>query len=107
MKRYFQYIVSAVAIMLPMVACESEPVEVLQPEADYAFVELSSPTTAVEVAGGTKTIYVASNRTELNVEKSCWWGNGNTFSGDFLSSGGFNPVLREANSSAVFLLECE
>lgn len=46
--------------------------------------------------------------TELNVKnKSCWWGNGGTFSGDFLSSGGFNPVLREANSSAVFLLECE
>lgn len=45
--------------------------------------------------------------TELNVEKSCWWGNGGTFSGDFLSTGGFNPIFREANSSAIFLLEAE
>ena len=45
--------------------------------------------------------------TELNVNKSCWWGNGGTFSGSFLSAGGFNPVFREANTSAIFLLECE
>ena len=45
--------------------------------------------------------------TELNVDKSCWWGNGGTFSGDFLSTGGFNPIFREANSSAIFLLEAE
>lgn len=45
--------------------------------------------------------------TELNVDKSCWWGNGGTFTGSFLSSGGFNPIFREANTSAVFLLECE
>lgn len=44
---------------------------------------------------------------ELNVDKSCWWGNGRTFSGSFLSAGGFNPVFREANTSAIFLLECE
>ena len=73
MKRYFQHIISAVVIMLPMVACESEPVEVLQPEADYAFVELSSPTTAIGVEGGEKTIYIASNRTEFGVEKSADW----------------------------------
>ena len=47
------------------------------------------------------------NVTELNVDKSCWWGNGGTFSGSFLSAGGFNPVFREANTSAIFLLECE
>ena len=45
--------------------------------------------------------------TELNVDQSCWWGNGGTFSGDFLSTGGFNPIFREANSSAIFLLEAE
>lgn len=45
--------------------------------------------------------------TELNVEKSCWWGNGGTYSGAFLANGGFNPTFREANTSAVFLLECE
>lgn len=45
--------------------------------------------------------------TELNVDKSCWWGNGGTFTGSFLSSGGFNPIFREANTSAVFILECE
>ena len=45
--------------------------------------------------------------TELNVDRSCWWGNGGTFTGSFLSSGGFNPIFREANTSAVFILECE
>ena len=45
--------------------------------------------------------------TELNVERSCWWGSGKSFSGAFLSEGGFNPLLRRANASAVFLLEAE
>lgn len=43
--------------------------------------------------------------TELNVDKSCWWGNGKSFGGDFLASGGFNPNLRKPHDSAVFLLE--
>ncbi|MBO4475898.1 MAG: alpha-galactosidase [Bacteroidales bacterium] len=43
--------------------------------------------------------------TEQNVDGSCWWGDGRTFSGSFLSGGGFNPVFREADTSAVFLLE--
>ena len=43
--------------------------------------------------------------TELNVDKSCWWGNGQTFTGDFLATGGFNPRLRKPHDSAVFLLE--
>ena len=43
--------------------------------------------------------------TELNVDKSCWWGNGQTFTGLFLAGGGFNPLFRKANASAVFLLE--
>ncbi len=42
---------------------------------------------------------------EQNVDKSCWWGNGRTFSGDFLAGGGFNPTLRHIYSSAVFVLE--
>ena len=42
---------------------------------------------------------------EQNVDKSCWWGNGKTFSGDFLAGGGFNPTLRHIYSSAVFVLE--
>ena len=44
--------------------------------------------------------------TEQNVDSSCWWGNGKSFSGDFLMSGSaFNPVLHQTNSSAIFLLE--
>ncbi len=45
--------------------------------------------------------------TELNVDKSCWWGNGKTFTGDFLAEGGFNPRFREANTSAVFMIEAQ
>ena len=44
---------------------------------------------------------------ELNVDKSCWWGDGGVFGGDFLRSGGFNPVLESSCSSAVFYLEAE
>lgn len=44
---------------------------------------------------------------ELNVDKSCWWGNGKTFTGDFLMNGGFNPYLYKTYSSAIFYLEAE
>ena len=45
--------------------------------------------------------------TEQNVDKSCWWGNGQAFAGDFLASGGFNPRINHPLSSAVFLLEAK
>ena len=45
--------------------------------------------------------------TEQNVDKSCWWGNGGSFTGAFLSSGAFNPSLPRLYSSAVFVLEAE
>ena len=45
--------------------------------------------------------------TEKNVARSCWWGNGQSFTGEFLASGAFNPVLSQLYSSAVFVLEAE
>jgi alpha-galactosidase len=45
--------------------------------------------------------------TELNVDRSCWWGSGRTHAGDFLMNGGFNPVLLKTFDSAVFYLEAE
>lgn len=42
---------------------------------------------------------------EQNTDKSCWWGNGGTYEGKFLLEGGFNPIFKKANTSAVFLLE--
>ena len=45
--------------------------------------------------------------TEQNVDKSCWWGNGQSFTGAFLQSGAFNPSLPRLYSSAVFVLEAE
>ena len=44
---------------------------------------------------------------ELNVDRSCWWGDGDTFSGAFLQSGAFNPDLPQKYSSAVFYLEAD
>ena len=44
---------------------------------------------------------------EQNVDRSCWWGNGGSFTGSFLSNGGFNPALPQIYSSAVFVLEAE
>ena len=43
--------------------------------------------------------------TEQNVDSSCWWGDGGTYSGEFLQAGGFNPRLFKPLTSAVFLLE--
>ncbi len=42
---------------------------------------------------------------EQNVDKSCWWGDGRSFTGEFLSSGAFKPSLKTLYSSAVFVLE--
>ncbi len=42
---------------------------------------------------------------ELGVDRSCWWGDGKTFQGDFLQGGGFNPRVRTQFASAVFYLE--
>ena len=44
---------------------------------------------------------------ELNVNRSCWWGDGDVFSGEFLQSGAFNPDLPQKYSSAVFYLEAK
>jgi len=45
--------------------------------------------------------------TELNVNRSCWWGSGQTHAGDFLMNGGFNPSLLKTFDSAVFYLESD
>ena len=44
---------------------------------------------------------------EQNVDASCWWGDGQVFSGEFLAAGGFNPRLNRPLTSAVFYLEAE
>ena len=45
--------------------------------------------------------------TELNVDKSSFWGSGRTFSGDFLVNFGINPKLVKIYDSAVFYIEEE
>jgi len=44
---------------------------------------------------------------EQNTSQSCWWGNAQTFDADFLMNGGFNPLLPQQYSSAIFLLEAQ
>ena len=44
---------------------------------------------------------------EQNVDSSCWWGDGQSFSGSFLGSGAFNPALPALYSSAIFVLTAE
>ena len=45
--------------------------------------------------------------TELNVEKSCFAGNGRAFSGEFLAQAGIELNLTKPYQSAVFILETE
>ena len=45
--------------------------------------------------------------TELNVNRSLWWGSGQVHAGDFLMNGGFNPVLLKTFDSGVFYLEAD
>lgn len=44
---------------------------------------------------------------ELNVGKSCFWGNGRTFTGSYLASHGLNLNMEKVYSSAVFYIEAE
>ena len=44
---------------------------------------------------------------ELNVEKSCFWGHGKTFTGSYLKNYGINPDIPTLYSSAVFYLEAK
>jgi len=44
---------------------------------------------------------------ELNAEKPCWNGDGGLYTGNYLSSGGFNPFINKTCQSAVFMLEAE
>lgn len=43
--------------------------------------------------------------TELNVDKSCFWGDGKVFGGDYLANVGLNPQLVKVYSSAIFYIE--
>ena len=42
---------------------------------------------------------------ELNTDRSCWWGDGQSFSGGWLMGHGMNPYLEHIYDSAVFILE--
>ncbi len=45
--------------------------------------------------------------TELNVDKSCFTGNGKAYSGDYLMGGGFTPQIFKTFASAIFYLEAQ
>ena len=62
MKRIANIILSS----LLLAAC-SEPAEVLQQEADFASVKLSSLSAVISEDGGSKSIFVATNREEWDV----------------------------------------
>jgi len=52
---------------LLLAAC-SQPVEILYPEADFASVKLSSGSAVISEDGGEKTVFVATNREEWDVQ---------------------------------------
>ena len=67
MKRYYLYIIMASLAMFTM-GCQTEPADVLQAEPDYANVELSSRSVVLAADECVKTVFVATNRTEIAVD---------------------------------------
>lgn len=57
---------------LLLAAC-SQPAEVLYPEADFASVKLSSGSAVISEDGGEKTIFIATNREEWDVQCIVDW----------------------------------
>lgn len=72
MKRYYLYIMMASLAMFTM-GCQTEPADVLQAEPDYANVELSSRSVVLAADECVKTVFVATNRTEIAVEYAETW----------------------------------
>lgn len=71
MKRIYESLF--VLLCVAFAGCEQLPPDVLQAEPDYADVELSSGEVVISEEGGTKTIFVASNRVEWNIEEKSDW----------------------------------
>lgn len=72
MKRYYLYVI-VTSLLMTLAGCQSEPADILQAEADYAFVELSSHSLVVPAEGAVKTLFAATNRTELKALCEAEW----------------------------------
>ena len=72
MKReYTNILVAAVALLLT--GCDLASSDILQAEPDFATITLSSPSVVMGVEGGQKTLFVNSNRSELEVIENANW----------------------------------
>lgn len=69
MKKYIIYLLVA----MTLVGCESTPADILQAEPDYATITLSSPSVIIAEEGGQKTLFVGTNRTELEALYEADW----------------------------------
>ena len=72
MKRYYLYIIMASLAMFTM-GCQTEPADVLQAEPDYANLTLSSRSVVLAADECVKTVFVATNREELQVDYKEEW----------------------------------
>lgn len=71
MKRYKIAFFALAALLFA--GCSVEYSDILQAEPDYATVELSSTSVAVAKEGGIRTIFVGTNRKEMDVEYESEW----------------------------------
>lgn len=62
-----------VLLLVVVVGCSKQPVEIVYPEPDYANVELSSASAVVEREGGKREIFVSTNRDAWAVECVAEW----------------------------------
>ncbi len=53
--------------------CESGPADVLQAEPDFATINLSTSSVVMSAEGGQKTLFIGTNRTELETLKDADW----------------------------------
>ncbi len=68
-----KFIAIAMGALLLLAGCNREEPEILQGEPDFASVKLSSTSTAIDVDGGEKVIFFATNRVEVEALCEANW----------------------------------
>lgn len=71
MNKILTYI--SLLLLVVAVGCSKQPAEIIYPEPDYATVQLSSPSAVIGLEGGSKEVFVSTNRASWSVACEAEW----------------------------------